>query len=174
LNTYGRDSRYRFPRWRRPCRRLLRPFFGWSNSAQQFKFWFRGFPDGFHSLTTGIETSKAYFFQASGEAEIHGLASPNVAIPNFGSTLNLVTGANQAVWGGGNHDTPAKIQIALNELNPATALPAITAVFWWSEYTQGFKFWFRGFPDNFQTLSSVLTGGSYYLQSSANVAMFMD
>ena len=44
--------------------------FSWNNTSQQFNFWFRGFPDGFQTLTLGIERGKYYFFQSPAGATI--------------------------------------------------------------------------------------------------------
>ena len=38
--------------------------FEWDNPGQAFKFWFRGFPDGFQTLTN-VQSYRYYFFQAS-------------------------------------------------------------------------------------------------------------
>ena len=39
--------------------------FGWNNSAQQFNFWFLGFPSNFQTLP-GLQPGGYYFFQTSG------------------------------------------------------------------------------------------------------------
>jgi hypothetical protein len=40
------------------------PTVSWNNTAQQVRFWFRGFPDNFQTLSPGIERGKYYFFQS--------------------------------------------------------------------------------------------------------------
>ncbi len=141
--------------------------FGWNNATQQFNFWYRGFPDSFQTLTAGIQTSKAYMFQATGASDIHFPPSPSFAIPAQNSAFAIVAGANQTVWGGSNLATPSDINNVLSN-------PSVTAVFWWDNSGQQFRFWYRGFPDSFQTLKSMQKGASYFIQSSAVGTIFMN
>ena len=45
--------------------------FNWSNGAQQFKFWFRGFPDSFQTMTGGLLRGDYYFFQSTGNPQVN-------------------------------------------------------------------------------------------------------
>jgi hypothetical protein len=128
--------------------------FWWSNPAQQFKFWFRGFPSNFQTLTS-LEPMNYYFFQAATTggtiANTGGTAS--LAASGTGS-ISTVAGANAAIWSGGPRAT--------NTLGTYPSITPVTAIFSWNNALQQFNFWFRGFPVNFQTLTVGIERGKYY------------
>ena len=134
--------------------------FEWSNGSQAFKFWFRGFPLNFNTLAT-LNTDGYYFFQAATAVPVTILGSANYAMPAVGQFTTVAGGATGQLWTGGS---PATLD----------SLPgAISAIFEWANESQAFKFWFRGFPPSFNTLSTVQAGRFYFFQSSAaaNVAV---
>jgi hypothetical protein len=71
--------------------------------------------------------------------------------------FTTVAGATAHVWPGSS--------MALGATG-GTLPPAISAVFQWSNGSQSFKFWFRGFPANFNTLASLEKNGFYFFQGS--------
>ncbi len=42
--------------------------FRWNNPAQNWDFWYRGFPDGFHAIQNLIHGESCYLFYANGVA----------------------------------------------------------------------------------------------------------
>ena len=38
--------------------------FTWDDASQSFLFWFRGFPTGMNTLTSGLSRGDHYFFQS--------------------------------------------------------------------------------------------------------------
>jgi uncharacterized repeat protein (TIGR01451 family) len=150
--------------------------FFWNNGAQQFKFWFRGFPDNFQTLdaTGALSTGSAYFFQTTGPATI-----PQGTLPLFGFPLagvaNIVAtgpGAYSAVWSGNDHPDTAQIGASFLNTGPGVL---VSAIFQWNNASQQFNFWFRGFPANFQTLpSGVERGRFYFFQTTGAATIPMD
>jgi alpha-tubulin suppressor-like RCC1 family protein len=128
--------------------------FWWSNANQQFKFWFRGFPNSFQTLTS-LEAGKYYFFQVTttGGTIANTGGAATLAASGAASFVTLA-GANGAIWSGGPHAT--------NTLAAYASITPVTAIFSWNNGAQQFNFWFRGFPDNFQTLTSGIERGKYY------------
>ena len=141
--------------------------FGWNNVGQKFNFWFRGFPANFQTLTD-VFAGSFYFFQASGAGQMTNTGGfATLAIPGTTSLGPTITGANATIWAGTNH--------ALATLNGYASITGVTAMFSWNNSQQRFDFWFRGFPDGFQTL----TGGierarHYFLQSPEGLIVLMD
>ncbi len=133
----------------------------WFNGGQSFRFWFRGFPPGFQTLNT-LDPGSFYFFQVTGPTSIAVLFPDNFLVPAPGVPFNTVQGATGQLWTGSLVTKP-------NIGAPVpTGLPAqITAVFGWDNPAQLFRFWFRGFPDNFNTLDSGLVHGRYYFFQDA-------
>ncbi len=89
-----------------------------------------------------------------------------LAEPGTASIGPTVAGANGAVWAGTTHDLAA--------LGGYAAIQPATAVFWWDNAGQQFRFWFRGFPDAFQTLAGGLERGKFYFfqtPANANIPM---
>jgi len=144
--------------------------FEWNNAGQLFKFWFRGFPDGFQTLTQ-VSQLHHYFFQSS-QAGVLANAPSAFHLPGPGTPLAPITftatpaGAYGTTWAGTDH--------AMTSLT--TYLPGgITAMFNWSDAGQLFKFWFRGFPDSFQTMTGGLLRGSFYFfQGTGGVVVNVD
>jgi subtilisin family serine protease len=132
--------------------------FEWDDSSQQFRFWFRGFPTAFQTLTGGLAPGRTYFIQASGAATVNVPGGSAFVLPS-GSEVSFASGVNGVLWGGANVPAPQL----------GTALPPeIAAVFCWNIVNQGFDFWFRGFPAGFQTLNGGLHAWRYYfLQATA-------
>ena len=122
--------------------------FEWDNTAQRFAFWFRGFPSNFQTLGS-IVPGHHYFFQ-SGTVGVLSMSGGTFALSQPGGTFAMVPGATGAHWTG----------------NPQSALDTlpvpISAVFQWSSGAQQFRFWFRGFPQTFNTLTGGLQYGSFY------------
>ncbi len=135
--------------------------FEWNNGLQRFDFWFRGFPDGFQTLL-GITPGSYYFFQSSVASMVPVPGEGSFTLPPAGGSFDTAaTGATGYLWSGCDLPMPG-----------VSSLPdAVTAVFNWSNENQRFDFWFRGFPDGFQTLSDGLTYGDYYFfqSTAANV-----
>ena len=125
--------------------------FHWDNTGQQFRFWFRGFPAAFQSLS-GLLTGGAYFVQGSGNSVTAIPGGGTFVLPS-GGAVTLQTGVNGVVWSG-TTTAPTALSVALP--------PEVTAVFGWDNASQGFDFWFRGFPDGFQTLQAGLHAWHYY------------
>jgi len=138
-----------------PIPALVSAVFEWSNSAQSFRFWFRGFPDSFNTLTT-LTTHGYYFFQSPGGVlfvipNSAGYVPPSPT-PSFAT--NATGGSTGTLWAGG--------PLAPNDLPGG-----VSAVFHWSNEAQSFQFWFRGFPVSFNTLPPMLAAGEFYfLQAS--------
>ena len=90
------------------------------------------------------------------------------AIPCSGpAIIVLAVGANGQIFCGA--------QLPLTTPLPAGPLPdVVTAIFSWSNALQQFNFWFRGFPDNFQTLAALQPGGFYFFQTQGGVTVPMD
>jgi hypothetical protein len=137
--------------------------FEWANAQQQFKFWFRGFPANFNTLSS-INGGGFYFFQAN---QVGSLTVPNpgtfsLAGPGTASPVTTSAGATSALWQGTSWPLTGGP-------HPIDTLPSqVTAVFEWSDPGQQFRFWFRGFPANFQTLTEGLHFcGHYFFQDSA-------
>ncbi len=106
-----------------------------------------------------------------------GFLHPAAAAPG-GSTCptansaNIVTnvgsGAFNAIWCGQNVN-----RTALDTLGGAGAL-TMSAIFQWSNGLQQFLFWFRGFPDGFQTLPAapaLSVGNAYFFQTTAQATI---
>jgi alpha-tubulin suppressor-like RCC1 family protein len=128
--------------------------FWWNNPAQQFNFWFRGFPNNFQTLTS-LDPLKYYFFQATttGGTIANTGGGTTLAVSGTAS-ISTVGGANGVIWSGGPHAT--------NTLAGYGSITPVTAIFSWNNASQQFNFWFRGFPDNFQTLTAGIERGKYY------------
>jgi len=132
--------------------------FQWDTASQQFRFWFRGFPNGFQTLTAGLSTGGAYFVQGGGASVLTIPGGAAYVLPSGGS-VGLQAGVNGLVWGGTTMAPGAM---------GATLPPEVAAVFNWNNANQGFDFWFRGFPDGFQTLHNGIHAWQYYFfQASA-------
>jgi parallel beta-helix repeat protein len=144
--------------------------FEWNNPDQQFRFWFRGFPDNFQTLND-LASGKYYFFQSGGGAQVANtdanapsLAAPGTPLDPVGFAANPA-GAYGQTWFGTNHPTASL----------ATYLPVgATALFRWNNAQQQFNFWFRGFPDNFQTLTNGLQRGRSYFFQTTGVTINVD
>ncbi len=80
--------------------------------------------------------------------------------------VDLVAGATGSIWYGA--------PLVMMDLD--AELPAqVTAVFEWDNDNQLFDFWFRGFPDSFQTLvNGLVPGGHFFFQSTGGVQVTMD
>ncbi len=132
--------------------------FEWDNAAQVFDFWFRGFPAGFNTLEQ-VTALHHYFFQASGSAQIQNSSPAAPSLPGAGTALVPASftatpaGAYGQLWFGTAHPVGS-----LGAYLPA----GVTALFNWDNGGQQFRFWFRGFPDAFQTLTAGLQRGKYY------------
>ncbi len=136
--------------------------FLWSNGDQQFKFWFRGFPDTFQTLpvTGALSAGNNYFFQTTAQATI-----PTGAAGTYNEITQINAaggGAHAYIWTGGPH-----LLADLEAFLPAT----FSAIFQWSNQDQQFKFWFRGFPVGFQTLGAagILSNVYYFFQTTGAV-----
>jgi len=141
--------------------------FSWDNATQQFKFWFKGFPNSFQTLTM-INPGNYYFFQATGIGSLPntggGATLAVTGTENIGPTF---AGANAAIWSGSPH--------LLGTLDGYGRISLVTAIFSWDNPGQEFRFWFRGFPDNFQTLSNGIERGKhYFFQAPGGVTILMD
>ncbi len=134
----------------------------WNNNGQRFDFWFRGFPSLFNTLA-GVEPGGFYFFQAGAVATITVPGAGAYTVPTPGGNFTTSEGATGVVWSGSG--------IALDDLG--SQLPAtISAVFEWSTATQGFQFWFAGFPNAFNSLAEGVRHGRYYFfQAPAGVVV---
>ena len=141
--------------------------FWWSNGDQAFKFWFKGFPNSFQTLTT-LEAGKYYFFQT---------ATPGPTIANAGGTAPLAAagttsfgptnpGAYGQIWAGTPH--------LVGTLEPYASINGVSAIFGWDNPGQLFKFWFRGFPIGFQTLTGIDRGKYYFFQTPGAVTVPMN
>jgi hypothetical protein len=140
--------------------------FSWSNPDQQFKFWFRGFPNNFQTLTT-ISPGSYYFFQSTGAGTIANTGGGATLALSGSANFQTVAGANGHIWSGGPHAT--------NTLGGYGSITPVTAIFSWNNGAQQFNFWFRGFPDNFQTLTPGIERGKYYFfQSPGGQVIPMD
>ena len=86
--------------------------------------------------------------------------SPGTFVPAAPASFNTVAGARGQLWTGAPKIGPAGA-------TGISSLPAdVTAVFLWDNLGQSFKFWFRGFPDGFQTLMNVQSYRYYFFQAS--------
>ena len=136
--------------------------FSWSNTNQQFFFWFRGFPDNFQTIpaTPALGAGNAYFFQTNGVATLPQGAFPafTLALANTTNFAAPGSGAHGIVWAGVNHADTNTITATFS----AGQSVNISAIFQWNNGTQQFNFWFRGFPNNFQTLPTGVERGRYY------------
>ena len=148
--------------------------FQWNNAAQQFLFWFRGFPDTFQTIpATALAAGNAYFFQTTAQATI-----PQGTISSFtlaaAGALPLATngaGAYGTIWTGIDHPSLATFGTAGGFLfDPPSN--GISAIFQWDNPAQQFLFWFRGFPINFQTLTGGVVRGSYYFFQATGALSF--
>ena len=132
--------------------------FNWVNGAQSFKFWFRGFPLSFNTLQD-LQPGNYYFFQATGPTTITVPNPDTFPIPGPGGSFTTVAGATGQLWRGSQVLAPAI----------TASLPVgVTAVFGWDNPSQQFRFWFRGFPDNFNTLNPGIVHGGYYFFQAAD------
>jgi alpha-tubulin suppressor-like RCC1 family protein len=126
--------------------------FEWDNTVQRFAFWFRGFPASFQTLGS-IAPGHHYFFQSQATGTL-SMTGGTFALSQPGTSFSAVAGATGAHWTG----------------NPQPSLESlpmpISAVFQWSVASQQFRFWFRGFPTSFNTLSGGLQYGSFYFFQS--------
>ncbi len=140
--------------------------FSWDNAGQLFDFWFRGFPDAFQTLTA-IAPGNFYFFQSPGGGLIPNAGGGTTLAAAGANDIDTVSGANGAVWSGSDHATA--------DLNTYANIAQVSAIFQWDNAGQLFDFWFRGFPDNFQTLSpGIQRGGYYFFQAPAGQTIVMD
>jgi alpha-tubulin suppressor-like RCC1 family protein len=141
--------------------------FWWSNPDQQFRFWFRGFPNNFQTLTS-LEAGKYYFFQVTTTGGTIANTGGNAPLAASGAaSISTVAGANGHIWSGGPH--------AANSLSAYVSIMPVTAIFSWNNAAQQFNFWFRGFPGNFQTLTAGIERGQYYFfQTPAGQTISMD
>jgi hypothetical protein len=141
--------------------------FWWNNVNQQFNFWFRGFPDSFQTLTS-LEAGNYYFFQTTTTGGEIGNTGGSATLAAPGSTaFGTVAGANGWIWSGSAHPT--------NTLGADPGIIAVTAIFSWNNTSQQFNFWFRGFPDSFQTVAPGIERGKYYFfQAPAGHTIPMD
>ena len=117
---------------------------------------------------TTINPGNFYFFQATGPGNIAntGGGTPFAAI-GAASIPPTVAGANAAIWSGGPH--------VMTSLFSYGSITPVTAIFWWSNDNQQFKFWFRGFPDPFQTLiAGIERGKHYFFQAPTGLNILMD
>jgi alpha-tubulin suppressor-like RCC1 family protein len=148
---------------------LVSAIFLWNNGAgaRRFDFWFRGFPDSFQTLTS-VSPGNQYFVQASGSAQFPNSGGGTTLADSGTTEIPAVTaGINGAVWAGGPH--------WMSALGSYPSIAAVTAIFCWNNVTQGFNFWFRGFPDGFQTLVNGIERGKYYFfQTPAGQTIPMD
>ncbi len=144
--------------------------FGWNNADQRFDFWFRGFPLGFQTLTDGLETGGFYFFQSPGGTIVTVPNGTLYSVPGPGGSFPTSVGATGRIWSG------SAVSLAQMDDPAPPGLPAaVSAVFRWENSIQLFQFWFRGFPDNFQTLANGLVHGEhYFFQSNQVVQVPMD
>jgi hypothetical protein len=137
--------------------------FLWDNSVQQFKFWFRGFPDSFQTIpaTPALGAGSAYFFQTTGVASLPQGAFPafTLALAGNANFTAAAGGAHAVVWSGIDHSNTADVGVTFLNLAPGTN---VSAIFQWNNAVQQFNFWFRGFPTNFQTLPTGVERGKYY------------
>jgi len=144
--------------------------FNWFNGpgteAQSFKFWFRGFPDTFNTLQD-LQPGNFYFFQVTGATSIN-VPNPNTyTVPPPGGSFITVAGANGRVWNGNDIAKPA-----MGGTIPPGLPTGVTAVFRWKNSAQLFEFWFRGFPDSFNTLNAgVVRGGYYFFQAGEGIVV---
>ena len=144
--------------------------FRWENSTQQFQFYFRGFPLNFQTLTGGLQTGEFYFFQSPGNTSVTIPNGTLFVVPDPGGIFPTVVGARGQLW------TGSPVATAQLDDAPPTGLPGgVTAVFSWENSQQQFQFWFRGFPDSFQTLTPGLVHGDFYFfqatKAGVNVPM---
>lgn len=51
-----------------PAALQVTSIFRWNNPAQNWDFWYRGFPDGFHAIQNLIHGESCYLFYANGVA----------------------------------------------------------------------------------------------------------
>jgi CSLREA domain-containing protein len=131
--------------------------FRWENTSQQFQFWFRGFPDNFQTLQGGLQTGEFYFFQSPGNTTVTVPNGTLFTVPNPGQSFQTLSGATGQLWSGS-----AVALAQLDDVTPPGLPSAVSALFRWENTSQQFQFWFRGFPDNFQTLSAGLLHGEFY------------
>ena len=150
--------------------------FLWENSVQQFKFWFRGFPDSFQTIPAvpALSAGNAYFFQTTAVATLPQGTIPAFALP-LANTANFTTtgaGAYAVVWAGISHPTA---DIGVTFLNAGQGTN-VSAIFQWNNGIQQINFWFRGFPANFQTLpvAGVERGKYYFFQVTAPTTFVMN
>jgi uncharacterized protein YkwD len=132
--------------------------FVWDNQLQAFRFWFRGFPQAMNSLQI-IEPGTYVLVQATSPAVISGPAAGGFVLANPGGSFSTFAGATGKVWAGSLAGVP------MAQL--AAAVPVeISAVFRWDAASQSFHFWFRGFPNGMNTLTTGLVRGEYYFFQS--------
>ena len=157
-----------------PGTNTMSAIFVWDNGSQQFKFWFRGFPIGFQTIPAiALHVGNAYFFQTTAVATI-----PQGTIPSFtlaaAGALPLATsgaGAYGTIWTGIDHPSLATFGTAGGFLfDPPSN--GISAIFQWDNPSQQFKFWFRGFPIGFQTMTGGVVRGSYYFFQATGALSF--
>jgi hypothetical protein len=139
--------------------------FAWRNTTQVFQFWFRGFPASFNTLPQVTE-GQNFFFQSAGGGNIAQPGfGPPLAGPGSESLTTITPGAQGAIWSGVGHDG-----FEFDAYLP----PAVTAIFHWYNSGQTFRFWFRGFPPAFHTLSEISRGGYYFFQNTGGLNFVMD
>jgi hypothetical protein len=149
-----------------PLPDVVTAIFSWSNAFQRFDFWFRGFPNTFQTLGN-ISPGEFYFFQSTGPGQIANTGGALRAESRAMSIGPTTAGANGAVWSGEPH--------SLDALDSCANITPVTAIFSWDNAAQQFNFWFRGFPDNFQTLTAGVERGKYYFfQTPAGQTIAMD
>ena len=142
--------------------------FAWDNADQAFHFWFRGFPQSFQTLPA-LMAGNYYFFGATvaGGAIANSGGSAPLAAVGAASFSRVAPGVHAQTWAGGNH--------ALQTLDSYPNIGVVSAIFAWDNASQAFRFWFRGFPDSFQTLSAGIERGRYYFfQTPGNLTVAMD
>lgn len=142
--------------------------FGWDNADQAFRFWFRGFPQSFQTLPA-LMAGDSYFFGAAiagGAIANTGGSAPLAAI-GAATFSRVAPGVHAQTWAGSNH--------ALQTLDSYPNIGVVSAIFAWDNASQAFRFWFRGFPDTFHTLTNGIERGRYYFfQTPGNLTVAMD
>jgi len=139
--------------------------FRWENPAQLFLFWFRGFPAGFNTLAQVLPMSFNFFQSTGGTQIVNGAQVLGLLGPGEVSLVSPNPGAHAAHWSGLDH--------GLAEFNGYLS-PSITAIFQWRNSAQQFLFWFRSFPDGFQTLTSISRGSYYFFQNTGGLNFVME
>lgn len=155
-----------------PGTNTMSAVFLWDNGTQQFKFWFRGFPIGFQTIpATALHVGYAYFFQTTAQATIpQGPLAPfTLALAGASNLTTTAGGAYGIVWAGADHAALADFGAGFLGAGQSTG---ISAIFQWDNTAQQFKFWFRGFPIGFQTMTGGVLRGSYYFFQATGALSF--